>query len=100
MPRHAVDIPYDYYMARFPITNQEYAAYMRSQRDEYLPPLLSWRKKQNHLAVNVSRNSAVAYARWLNDIVGAELPLGLILRLPTEAEGEKAARGTKHLVYP
>ncbi|MBL8107809.1 MAG: SUMF1/EgtB/PvdO family nonheme iron enzyme, partial [Anaerolineales bacterium] len=32
------------------------------------------------------------YCKWLNNLLKAELPSGLILRLPTEAEWEKAAR--------
>jgi formylglycine-generating enzyme required for sulfatase activity len=34
----------------------------------------------------------MAYCQWLNNFLKAELPSGLVLRLPTEAGWEKAAR--------
>jgi formylglycine-generating enzyme required for sulfatase activity len=44
--------------------------------------------------VGVSWFEAVAYARWVSAQTGQEL------RLPTEAEWEKAARGPERLIYP
>jgi formylglycine-generating enzyme required for sulfatase activity len=40
------------------------------------------------------------YCQWLNSLLKNELPSGLILRLPTEAEWEKAARGTDGREFP
>ena len=40
------------------------------------------------------------YCHWLNNLLTAELPVGLVLRLPSEAEWEKAARGTDRREYP
>lgn len=87
--QHTVNIPYDYYMARFTITNKEYDVYVRAKEINH--PVSNWEKKSNHPVENVSWNDAMSYCRWLNELLRSELPSGLILRLPTEAEWEKAA---------
>ena len=97
-PRHIVDISYDYYMGRFPITNVQYAAYANAKQIAH--PVSGWETKIDHPVVNVSWQDASAYCWWLNDLRKKELPSGLVLRLPSEAEWEKAARGTDGLTYP
>jgi len=89
-PQHTVDIPYEYFMARFPVTNELYNAYFKARGNKH--PVDGWGKKKDHPVVNVSWNDAMEYCKWLNDLLKAELPSGLVLRLPTEAEWEKAAR--------
>jgi formylglycine-generating enzyme required for sulfatase activity len=42
----------------------------------------------------------MAYCQWLTNLLEGELPSGFVLRLPTEAEWEKAARGTDGREYP
>jgi formylglycine-generating enzyme required for sulfatase activity len=42
----------------------------------------------------------MTYCHWLNEFLIGELPEGRVLRLPTEAEWEKAARGTDGRNYP
>jgi formylglycine-generating enzyme required for sulfatase activity len=97
-PQHTVDIPYDYFMARFPVTNAQYAAYVNVQGITH--PVSGWEKKPDHPVVNVSWQDAMAYCVWWNDLQRNELPSGVVLRLPTEAEWEKAARGTDGAIYP
>jgi formylglycine-generating enzyme required for sulfatase activity len=97
-PQHKVDIRYDYYIARFPVTNAQYAAYANAKG--IIHPVSGWEKKGDHPVVNVSWNDAMAYCQWSNDLRRTELPSGVVLRLPTEAEWEKAARGTDGLIYP
>jgi formylglycine-generating enzyme required for sulfatase activity len=85
-------------MARFPVTNELYNAYIKSKGIKH--PVDGWGKKKDHPVVNISWNDAVEYRKWVNNLQKAELPSGLVLRLPTEAEWEKAARGTDGREYP
>jgi formylglycine-generating enzyme required for sulfatase activity len=91
-PQHAVTLP-AYEIARFPITVAEYACFVRSG---YHAPA-DWQKQLSgldHPVVSVSWQDAVAYAAWLAERT-AEL-----WQLPSEAEWEKAARGTDGRIYP
>lgn len=98
-PLHEVDIPYDYWMARFPITNELYNAYVQYRGLEH--PVSDWIMKRKYPVGNVNWKGASKYCIWLNyHLHEAELPPELLLRLPTEAEWEKAARGTDGREYP
>jgi formylglycine-generating enzyme required for sulfatase activity len=97
-PQHTVNLPYDYWMARFPVTNELYNAYVKAIGPAH--PVSGWEKKKSHPVANVSWQDAMAYCVWLNDLFQDELSSGLILRLPTEAEWEKAARGKDGREYP
>jgi formylglycine-generating enzyme required for sulfatase activity len=48
----------------------------------------------------VKWTDAMEYCKWLNNKLKAELPSGLVVRLPTEAEWGKASRGTDGREYP
>jgi len=94
-PQHEVDLP-AFEIDLFEVTNAQFAAFVEAtgyQTDAEKGGEAGWRGfyaegKDNHPVVKVSWNDAVAYCQWLGK------------RLPTEAEWEKAARGTDGRVYP
>ncbi len=88
---HVVALP-EYQIARVPVTNAQYALYLKDSAAE-LPD--HWRSgkvpkgRENHPVVNVNWHEALAYCTWLAEKTNQPVCL------PSEAEWEKAARGTQ-----
>ena len=87
----------EFWIGKYPVTNLEYQAFVRSTGHK---SPRDWdgnqypSEKGDHPVINVSWNDAVAYCEWLI------LETGKNYHLPTEAEWEKAARGTDGRIWP
>jgi formylglycine-generating enzyme required for sulfatase activity len=94
----------DYYMSRYPVTNRQFQAFETAggyQSDEWWKgltkpdslPTHRW-KEANRPVESVDWYESIAFCRWLSAQTGKEI------RLPTEQEWEKAARGADGREYP
>lgn len=87
----------EYYIMRFPVTNEQYNQFI--QATGHRPPLF-WKKGEfdpttaKLPVVGVSFLDTLAFCRW------AAETLDLPVRLPSEPEWEKAARGTEGNIFP
>jgi len=119
-PRHLVNLP-DYWIGHSPVTNAQFGTFVRAEdyrttaevegygwiwtdRNWEHIPGADWRhpagpdstieQKSNHPVVQLSWEDVSAYCKWLSRLTGQKITL------PTEAEWEKAARGTTGRRFP
>ncbi len=97
-PQHEVTLPL-YYIARYPVTIAQFRAFVRDSG--YQPgDADSLQGPDNHPVTAVSWYDALEYCKWLTEKLGTGLKQGWTITLPSEAEWEKAARGTVGQCYP
>jgi len=95
----------EYYIARYPVTVAQFKAFVDSSKYKPQDPS-SLGGLPNHPVVNVTWYDALAYCDWLTTQLPnlphlpAELCRGWRVTLPSEAEWERAARGTDGRIYP
>jgi formylglycine-generating enzyme required for sulfatase activity len=101
-PQHEIELP-DFLIGKYPVTNEQFAAFISEVLEQDVPKRAGWSiereppgDKLDHPVVGISWYDALAYCRWLSEKTGQTR----IYRLLTEAEWEKAARGSEGLLYP
>jgi len=126
-PQHKLNIPYDFLMARFPVTNALFRTFVKKASFKtkaeadgfgYTWNNEEWQKTNganwlhprgpeteitgldNHPVVQVHWKDAHSFCAWLNQEYASNHPRGLVFRLPTEPEWEKSARGTDGRIFP
>ena len=88
-PVHNVTLE-DYLIGKYPVTNRQFAVFTRAVRREWQVP----EGRDEHPVVDVTWYDAREFCDWLSQLCGCPM------RLPSEAEWEKAARGTDGCLYP
>ena len=94
-PQHTVYLP-EYLIGKYPVTNGQYLAFVQAVRYEK-PPYWDGeilKDKREHPVVYVTWVDALAFCAWLSKVSSRQVGL------PSEAEWEKAARGTDGRIYP
>lgn len=112
-PQRRVDLPH-FHIARYPVTNVQWRAFVDAggYHDQRWWSNAGWQTKKrenwsqpaqwddprfngsNQPVVGISWYEATAFCRWLSTELKYEV------RLPSEAEWEKAARGIDSRIYP
>jgi iron(II)-dependent oxidoreductase len=98
-PEHWVDLP-DFTIGVYPVTNQEYAAFLAARPAHAVPRYWYSLRLNNPSApvVGVTWQDAMDYCAWLTQQLerAGRLPFGHVVRLPLESEWEKAASWDAH----
>lgn len=120
-----IDVPYTYFVSQYPVTVAQFASfikdggYSKKWRDCWTDDGWKWKEKwkrespykwndpfwsvPNHPVIGVTWFESYAFSKWLHNkyLERKSLPdPSLEIRLPTEIEWEKAARGADARKYP
>ena len=88
-PQHKVTLD-EYLIGKYDVTNEQFAVFAMATKRDWMMPA----GKENYPVVSISWIDAVAFCKWASQVTGRNV------QLPTEAQWEKAARGTDGRIYP
>jgi formylglycine-generating enzyme required for sulfatase activity len=100
-PLHRCDLPYPFQISRFPVTVAQFREFVESSGYGSADPE-GLAEPDNQPVVRVSWYDALAFCAWLTRRLAerGKLEPGWSVRLPSEAEWEKAARGEDDRIFP
>ena len=100
-PQHAVTFAQPCFIARYPITNDQWQAWVEQAggQPSYAANDTDL-NRPNQPVVSITWEMANAFCAWLSAALADVLPTGYTLRLPSEQEWEAAARGGDARRYP
>jgi formylglycine-generating enzyme required for sulfatase activity len=109
-PQHTIELP-TYYVSRYPVTVAQFRAFAQSRRYQAQGSWQQYSAFANHPVVAITWSDAIQYCEWLTKRLrewkDTPEPLatlvrdrGWTVRLLTEAQWEKAARGTDGRTFP
>lgn len=90
-PQFGMKMPYDFWLARFPVTNYQFQVFLQQTDHAYKLP--NNPELYDHPVANVNWKQATEYCVWLTKSFRQKLEQEYIFKLPSEAEWELAARG-------
>lgn len=95
-PQHLVTLS-EYFIGKYPVTNHEYQFFIKDigykSPDDWDGSQYQL-EKRNYPVRNIAWEDAVAFCEWLSEKSSKDY------HLPSEAQWEKAARGTDSRIYP
>jgi formylglycine-generating enzyme required for sulfatase activity len=99
-PKHPVTLDHDFRIGKYPVTVGLWRRYCDATH--YTPDPDSLKAPDNHPVIDISWHEARAFCDWLTEAWRTEGRISKRekVKLPSEAEWEKAARGTDGRAYP